>query len=68
MIPAAITYLRIGKRVYKRVGLTNTFRLEATYATVGKARRFCANQPHSSAIRYEWLADKLGYDNIKLED
>lgn len=63
-----IKWLRYGSRIYKRVGQTETFRLEMTYTSVMGAKRFCANQPHGTAVRYEWLADKLGYDNINIED
>lgn len=68
MVPAGILYVRAGRRIYRRVGLTGTFRLEAVYASVGKAKRFCVNQPHGAAVRYEWLTEKLGFDNVKLEE
>jgi len=68
MIPPGILFLRKGRHIFKRVGLSNVFSLEATFASVGKARRFCANQPHGAAVRYDWLVEKLGFDNIQLED
>lgn len=62
MVLGKVTRIRHGARIYRRVGATNTFRLETTFTSVSGAKRFCQLQPVGTAVRYEWMMEKLATD------